>query len=245
MSKRKKKSTQEMTPILKTSLRLLTFRATEKELTSFGFGHLIFGLLWTWMVGMGRWWDDPSANVLQHLGVGSLVYVLMLALLLYLVLKPLRPKTMTYRQILTFVCLTSPPGILYAIPVELFMSVDDARSMNLGFLALVAFWRVALLFFFLRRAAGLTFLEVLCCALMPITGIICALSFLNFERALINVMAGLERRGNANDDFYEIVLLISAVSVYVFPVLLGIWIYKIVCVRREAKSKVEEAAQNQ
>ncbi len=233
-----------MTPI-KTSLRLLTFRATEEELTSFGYGHLAFGLLWTWIVGMGRWWDDPSANVLQHLGVGSLVYVLVLALLLYLVLKPLRPTTMTYRQILTFVCLTSPPGILYAIPVELFMSVDDARAMNLGFLTLVAFWRVALLLFFLHRAASLTFPEVLCCALMPISGIICALSYLNLERALINVMAGLERRGNVNDDFYEIVLFISAVSVYAFPVLLSIWIYEIVCARREAKAKAEEAAQNQ
>ena len=186
---------------------------------------------------MGRWWDDPTANMVQHLGIGSLLYVVGLSGLLYVVLKPIRSETIGYRHMLTFVCLTSPPGILYAIPVELFMTVEDARAMNVGFLTVVAVWRVALLFFYLRRAAELSFTDLLCCALMPISGIVWVLTLLNYERALLNIMAGLVRRGNSNDDFYEVVLAVTALSVYVFPVLLGIWIYKIVKARKAKRAK--------
>src|SRR3712207_7552248 len=45
---------------------------------------LAFGLACTWLVGVGRYWDNPRASLLQHLGVGSVVYVFALALLLWL-----------------------------------------------------------------------------------------------------------------------------------------------------------------
>ncbi len=49
------------------------------------------------------------------------------------------------------VCLTAPPALLYAIPVERFFDAATARNINTGFLAFVAAWRVALLAFYLMR----------------------------------------------------------------------------------------------
>jgi len=72
-----------------TSLRLLTFRSSKEELRALNYRHLIFGLVCTWLVGMGRWWEDPKASLLQHLGVGSIAYIVILAFFLWLVLWPL------------------------------------------------------------------------------------------------------------------------------------------------------------
>jgi len=44
--------------------------------------HLMFGLLCAWLAGMGRYWDDPGAHLLQRLGVGSVIYVFALSFLL-------------------------------------------------------------------------------------------------------------------------------------------------------------------
>jgi hypothetical protein len=49
-----------------------------------------------------------------------------------------------YERVLTFVTLTAPPALLYAIPVERFMALQDAQITNFWFLAIVALWRVAL-----------------------------------------------------------------------------------------------------
>lgn len=140
--------------------RLLTFRLSRDGFRSFNRSHLILGLVFTWLVGMGRWWDDPGANLLQHLGVGSVVYVFVLAGLLWLVVRPFSPENWKYCHVLTFVALTSPPAILYAIPVERFTELSTAREINVWFLATVAAWRVALLFFYLRRSARLTLFAV-------------------------------------------------------------------------------------
>ncbi len=51
-------------------LRLLFFRTSKAEYDSFERRHLLFGLFCTWVVGMGRWLDDPKATVLQHLDLG-------------------------------------------------------------------------------------------------------------------------------------------------------------------------------
>ena len=53
----------------------------------------------------------------------------------WLVIWPLRPKEWSYKKVLTFVSLTSAPAILYAIPVERFLSLPTARSVNAWFLS--------------------------------------------------------------------------------------------------------------
>jgi hypothetical protein len=55
--------------VIATAIRLLTFRLTEEEFSELSRWHLLFGIVCTWIVGMGRWWDDPHANLLQHLGI--------------------------------------------------------------------------------------------------------------------------------------------------------------------------------
>lgn len=105
---------------------------------------------------MGRYWDDPGAGILQHLGAGSVVYVFCLSFVLWVVVYPLRPKNWSYFHILTFISLVSPPAMLYAIPVEQFMSLAKASELNMWFLLMVATWRVALLLFFLARFAAMS-----------------------------------------------------------------------------------------
>ena len=88
---------------LTSAFRILTFRASGEELHSLNHRHLALGLLFTWMVGMGRWWEDPQAGLLQHLGIGSLIYVFALSAFLWLILWPLNPPHWS------FIHLTSEP----------------------------------------------------------------------------------------------------------------------------------------
>jgi hypothetical protein len=215
--------------ILSVVIRLLTFRITREELLLFNYKHLAFGIACTWIVGIGRWWDDPGANLLQHLGIGSVVYVFLLSLLLGLVIWPLKPQNWSYRHVLTFVSLTSPPAILYAIPVERFTSLETARSLNVWFLAIVAAWRVALLFFYLSRHARLSAFSIAVAALLPITFIVVTLTVLNLERAVFDVMGGLREGGTANDSAYGVLVALTILSTILFIpllvcyILLSVW----------------------
>jgi len=205
----------------RTVIRLLTFRISRDEFLQFNKTHLAVGVVATWIVGIGRWWDDPGARLLQHLGAGSLIYIFLLALLLWLIIWPLKPERWSYRHVLTFVSLTSFPAILYAIPVESFVSMATARTLNVWFLAVVAAWRVALLFFYLKRYARLPAFSIVVAALLPITFIIVSLTMLNLERAVFEVMGGLRGAGTANDDAYGVLLMLTLISGFLFiPLLL-------------------------
>src|SRR5262245_45513490 len=104
------------------------------EFAALGRSHLVVALICTWLVGMGRWWDDPGANLAQHVGLGSLSYVFVLSALIWLVVLPLRPMLWSYTRTLTFVAMTSPPAILYAIHVERTYALDTASCHNLWYL---------------------------------------------------------------------------------------------------------------
>ena len=199
--------------VLSTALRVLTFRVTRDELLSLDRRHLIFGLVSTWLVGMGRYWDNPRANLLQHLGVGSVVYVFVLSAILWLTMWPLRPEDWSYRRVLGFVCLTSPPAALYAIPVERWMSLEAARSTNAWFLAAVAAWRLALLFFFLSRLGRLGWFATLVGALLPVTGIVVALTALNLEHVVFQIMGGLDQT-SPHSTSYGVLVMLTILSVY-------------------------------
>ena len=202
--------------LVRDAVRLLTFRLTPDEFAEFDNRHLAFGLFCTWLVGVGRWWDDPGANILQHLGLGSIVYIFVLALVLCLVTEPLEPQNWSYKQVLTLVSLTSPPAILYAIPVERFTELSVARELNVWFLAVVALWRLSLLLFFLKRIAGLSAFASVVVALLPIIAIITTLTFLNLERAAFDTMGGLRQTGTANDSAYGILFGLTIISVLLF-----------------------------
>ncbi len=224
-------------PVLNTALKLLTFRLSREEFLHLNNKHLAFGLVCTWIVGMGRYWDDPGANWLQHLGIGSVIYILALSLLLWLIIWPLKPQAWSYRHVLTFVSLVSPPALLYAIPVERYYSLDTARTMNLWFLAAVATWRVALLFFYLRRHAQLEPFVIMVAALLPLTLIIVTLTALNLERAVFELMGGI-RQGTANDAAYAVLILLTVLSMISFIPLLVIYCFQVYNARYPVKKIV-------
>ncbi|MFN2492302.1 MAG: hypothetical protein ABR501_05385 [Pyrinomonadaceae bacterium] len=221
--------------------RLLTFRITRDEFLQFNSRHLALGVTCTWLVGIGRWWDDPGANLLQHLGIGSVIYIFLLSLLLYAVVWPLKPENWSYRHVLTFVSLTSPPAILYAIPVERFTTFETARTLNVWFLCVVAAWRVALLFFYMRRQARLRIFSIVVTALLPIILIIVALTALNLERAVFDVMGGLRNGGTANDDAYGILLGLTFLSMLlIIPLAISYVVLIALSFQRKAPSQTHQ-----
>lgn len=213
--------------VLSDELRLLTFRDFKLDHSIFN-AYLAFGIGFTWLCGIGRYWDNPRADLWQYLGLGSVAYIFVMALIMWLVILPLKPNNWRYKNVLLFVSLTSPPAILYAIPVERFMPLEAAQFANVWFLAIVAIWRVALLLKYLRAVAGLSGLSVLVATLLPLTLIVSALAALNLEHVVFKIMAGLEtHEKSANDMAYLILILITYFSVMASPVLLGLYAWLI------------------
>ncbi|WP_154224327.1 hypothetical protein [Marinicella rhabdoformis] len=204
--------------------RFLTFRKPSVHLRDHAQAYLLFGLLTTWLAGMGRYWDNPRAELWQYLGLGSVAYVFVLAFLLYFILMPLKPKNWSYQNVLLFITLTAPPAILYAIPVERFMSLGAAAATNAWFLGIVAIWRVALYAWFLRVMCGLKGMAHIVALLLPLALIVFALTALNLEHVVFRIMGGImEDEKTANDMAYTVVLVISFFSFWAFPVLLGLY----------------------
>jgi hypothetical protein len=205
--------------ILKDEWRLLTFRSIGPGVRTRYWAYLAFGLAFTWLAGIGRYWDNPRAQLWQQLGLGSLIYVFVLSFLLWVIVWPLRPSNWTWRNLLLFVTLTSPPAVLYAIPVERFMDADGARLSNMLFLAVVAIWRVALYWNFLRGPARLPAGASFVALLLPLALIVVALSVFNLEHAVFEIMAGIAP-GTSADAAYFVVLVLSLFSVLGAPFIL-------------------------
>jgi Yip1 domain len=213
--------------ILQTTIRLLTFKITREEILQFNTKHFTVGLLGTWVVGMGRYWDDKRASLLQHLGFGSLIYIFVLAGFIWLILKPFFINNWNYFTVLTFIGLTSFPAILYAIPVEQFFSVQTANTMNVWFLAVVAAWRLGLLYYFLKHFTRLSAGNILTVTLMPICLIISVLTMLNLHKVVFEMMGGV-RNPSPHDSSYLVLMLLTGISaILTIPLLIayGVGIY--------------------
>lgn len=208
--------------------KILLLQVRREDLLSFSRSSLILGLVATWIVGIGRYWDDPGASLLQHLGLGSVIYIFCLSAFILLLLLPLNIDSLRYSSILTYVSLTSFPALLYAIPVERFLPHAVASTVNVWFLTLVAFWRLLMLFRFLWVYCQLQPWLIAVITLLPVCLIVNLLSWLNLERAVFNIMGGL-RETNANHDAYLVLLLITVIAdILVLPLLAGygLGIYK-------------------
>lgn len=212
-----------MLSLIQTAIRVITFRASHEELRNLDGRHLIFGLLLTWIVGMGRWWEDPGASLLQQFGVGSLIYVFVLSGFLYLVIWPVSSNDRpSYLNLLTFVSLTSSPGLLYAVPVRTLFDIETGQTIRLWFLAIVAGWRLALLAFYLVRRVRLSYTVSAVTTLFPLTVIVVSLTFLNLERVVFDLMGGVRAdQVTVNDAAYSVLFGLSALSVYAFLPLLA------------------------
>ena len=189
--------------------------------------HFIAGLVGTWIVGMGRYWDDNGASLLQHLGLGSVIYIFVLAAFIWLILKPFLVDNWSYFVVVTFIGLTSFPAIFYAIPVERFFPIGTANTMNVWFLAIVAAWRLGLLYYFLKHFTKLNAGNILTVTLMPICLIISVLTILNLHRVVFNIMGGM-RTPTPHDSSYFVLMLLTGISaILTLPLLLayGVGIY--------------------
>jgi hypothetical protein len=209
-----------------TTIKLLGFRLTRDEMLQFNWKHFAIGLIGTWIVGMGRYWDDEGARLIQHLGLGSVIYIFTLALIIWLLVKPFRVENWTYFTVVTFIGLTSFPAVFYAIPVERFFSIETANTLNVWFLAIVALWRLLLLYYFLKKFTRMK-LNVLTITLMPICVIITTLTALNLHRVVFDIMGG-RRNVTPHDDAYSILIGLTVVSaILTLPLIIsyGVGIY--------------------
>ena len=228
--------------LLQTIARLLSFRLDRASMLEFTPRHFLAGLLGTWIVGMGRYWDDPGASLLQHLGLGSVIYIFVLSALIWLLVLPFRVEGWRYDRVLTFVSLTSFPAILYAIPVERFVSMKVAIEMNVWFLAVVALWRLALLLYFLRVFTRLWIIDIVTLTLLPVCGIIAALTALNLHRVVFDTMGGLHETSPHDGAYLVLFFLTLIATVLVIPLLIAyrVGIYRrMKQIRNEASGPVD------
>jgi hypothetical protein len=210
--------------VTKDAVRVLSFRQPSPEIAVSWPTYLAFGLVFTWLAGIGRYWDSPRAQLWQYLGLGSLAYVFLLALIIWILLTPLKPARWSYKNVLIFITLTSPPALLYAIPVERFMPLKEAQAANAWFLVVVATWRVALLAWFLRSTARLSLVAIGVATLLPITLILVTLTVLNLEHVVFNIMAGIKpEQRSPNDTAYFVVAGMALLSIMATPFLLLVY----------------------
>jgi hypothetical protein len=228
--------------MLKTIGRLLILRITREEILQFNWKYFIVGLIGTWIVGIGRYWDDEGATTLQHFGLGSVIYIFLLALFIWLIIKPFLIAKWSYFTVLTFISLTSFPAIFYAIPVERFYSLDTANSMNVWFLAIVAVWRLCMLYYFLKVFTRLSVNNIIIVTLMPICLIITTLTILNLHRVVFDMMGG-RRNTTPHDDAYGVLVFLTGISaILTLPLLIAyvVGIYN----SRQRKKRELHAAQH-
>lgn len=213
--------------LFETLIKLLTFKLTREEMLTFNKRHFFLGLVGTWLVGMGRYWDDTGANWMQHLGLGSVIYIFVLALFIWLILLPFKIQNWSYFIVVTFIGLTSFPATFYAIPVEKFLSIETSNTINVWFLAIVAAWRLALLYYFLKHFTKLSKGNIITVTLMPICVIISVLTMLNLHRVVFNIMGGM-RNPTPHDSSYFVLMLLTGLSLILsIPLLIsyGVGIY--------------------
>ena len=228
-----------LTYIIQQTARFLTFKGldikSKNDLTLLA----IAGIVFAWIAGVGRYWDHPSAYVWQYAGLGSVAYIFVLAAIIWLIVLPIKPERWSYLSVLTFVGLTSPLAWLYAIPVERMTSMDFAISANMWFLAIVAFWRVALYVQFLRKVAKLSGGMMFVITFLPLTAIIISLVTLNLEHAVFEIMAGLEQERTGqeliHDQTYGVVNLLAFLSMLLGPFLFVVYIVACIQTRKERK----------
>lgn len=206
-----------MTDLIKTTGKLLTGRLGDPETGPLTTRHLVAGLVFAWLAGIGRYWDHPRATLLMHSGLGSVAYVFALAAFIWLLGLPLRIKRWSYRDLLAYISLTSPLAFLYAVPVERWLAIGTARTINMWFLLIVAVWRVFLYSRYLSRRVVLTTGGWFMMIALPLSLIVNLLTILNLEHVIVNLMAGVDDGGSGSGAAYAMVNFLALVSWLVWP----------------------------
>ena len=187
-------------------------RAGAEEIRLFGNRELAVGAVSCWIVGLGRWWDDPKAELLQKLGLGSVVYPFALGALIWLLFWPWRLTHWRYKALVAYISLCAAPGLLYAVPVEMFLSGDAALSYNAVALSIVALWRVVLIMRYLLLAPPLGFGLTMVATLIPVGAIAIGLTMFNVSTGVIEGMGGF--RGSPKDAFAAQVGIMASILLF-------------------------------
>lgn len=213
---------------LQNQLRFVTFRLSSEQIKSLSRADLRLGLLITWIVGMGRALSRPHPDILQQLGLGSVLYVVVLSGFLWALLYPIRSGEWKLEKVLTLVSLTALPGIIYAIPVELVFDLSTAGEVRMAFLILVAFWRVLLLTYFLKAYGGPGKMETFVATFLPLTIIIVVLNILNLDRLVFDAMSSHSSSPSTYDDSYGFLSFLGGLSFLAFVPLALMYLYLVV-----------------
>lgn len=121
---------------------------------------------------------------------------------------------------LLFLLMTAPPGLVFLIPVESFLSLRRAQLANAVLLGLVALWRFALLLWFLRVIARLSGMPLVVASLTPLVLIVAALALLNLEHVAIDFLRGVRPDQYSPYDLsYSIISLLSFIALFAAPYL--------------------------
>ena len=209
---------------LRTIFRTLTFRAKREELKENVAARLVTALVITWIVGIGRWWDDPrDLPFFVRMGVGSVLYVFGMAAILWATFAPLVSERLGAHHFVAFVASTSLPGLVYAVPIERWTDMDTAATYNVFALLFVSVYRVSLLIWFCLRINKLNWTESMVVTFLPISVIAFSLTALGHAASVMDIMGGLRDR-MSKSDMEMIVGLIGCLSVVCGPVLLLIYI---------------------
>lgn len=224
--------------VVRTQFDFLLFRPILPDLENGYWSYFAVVIGITWAVGIGRYWDHPSAAIWQYAGLGSLAYVFVLAAVLYLVVRPLGPGNWRFPTVLIFVGLTSLPAALYAFPIEKFVTLKTAQSVNAWFLGTVATWRVALYVRFLATSTKLRWFSIAIATILPLSGIVTALAILNLEHVVFNIMGGIrEADVSPHDAAYQIVFLLTMFAFLAFPITIVCYAGMIILRLRAEKSE--------
>lgn len=209
---------------LRTIFRILTFRATREELQENVAALLVTALVITWIVGIGRWWDDPrDLPIFVQMGVGSVLYVFGMAAILWVTFAPLVSERLGAHHFVAFVASTSLPGLVYAVPIERWTDMNSASTYNVIALLFVSVYRVSLLMWFCHRVNKLNGAESIVVTFLPISVIAFALTALGHGASIMDIMGGLRDR-MSKSDMEMIVGTIGCLSMVVGPILILIYI---------------------
>ena len=197
--------------------RTLTFRSSVEEYEDATWHAYVVGFALVWLAGIGRTWDDLEASLVRKLGLGSLVYVVVLAGLVAIFALPLARKRLAYQHILLFVTMTALPALIYAIPIERWTDMATAQVLNLQFLLFVAAYRVALFFRFLFACMRIAWFDTLLSGLLPLMLIIVVIVLSGATNMVLDVMGGLRGRDPQADDLAnDVVLALTGFSCLAF-----------------------------
>jgi hypothetical protein len=210
----------------RTIWRILTFRATPEEIEDNWAALILVGLALTWVVGIGRWWDDPrDIPTFARYGVGSLLYVFGLSTLLWILTAPVTEPRTNWFHVICFVAATSVPGIVYAVPIEL-IAPDSAPTYNVIALSFVSSYRVSLLVWFLLKICGLRVVEAVIVAVLPISVIAGTLVAMGMGGHVLDIMGGLRERIEPTA-VEQVISTIGGISCCLGPISLLLYLFMI------------------